>query len=73
MATENIRGNISRRNSPNAAVRTANPGLIRNEVLVVPMARIPRWATAPATAPQAVATIPNRPANRTVKTMIPPE
>ena len=35
------------------------------------MARIARWATAPATAPQAEATTPYVPANRTVATMMP--
>ena len=44
---------------------------MRNDVRVVPIARIARWAVAPATAPQADATTPNRPANRTVNTMIP--
>ena len=45
---------------------------MRNVVRVVPIARIVRWAAAPATAPQAVATIPYVPAKRTVNTMIPP-
>ena len=47
------------------------PGRIRKLVRSVPIARIPRCATAPTTAPQAVATIPNRPANRTVATTMP--
>ena len=71
MATENIRGIISRMNSAKAAVRIAKAGRIRNDVRVVPIARMARCAVAPATAPQAVATIPKRPANRTVNTMIP--
>ncbi len=44
---------------------------MRNEVRRVPSARMPRCAAAPATAPQAEATTPNRDANRTVPTMIP--
>ena len=70
-ATENMRGTMSRMNSAKAAVRAAKARRIRNEVRRVPTARIARWAAAPATAPHAVATIPNRLANRTVPRMIP--
>ena len=66
-----IRGIIRRTNSPNAAVRTAKAGRTRNVVRRMPAARMPRWAAAPATAPQAVATIPYVPANSTVPTTIP--
>ena len=58
MATENIRGTIRRMNSANAAVWIASGGRIRKDVRRVPIARIARCAAAPATAPQAVATMP---------------
>ena len=38
-------------NSLKAVVRTANAGRMRNEVRLVPIARIARCAAAPATAP----------------------
>ncbi len=41
-------------NSAKAAVRIAKAGRIRNDVRVVPIARMTRCAVAPATAPQAV-------------------
>ena len=53
-----IRGIISRMNSRKAAVRTWSIGRMRNDVRAMPISRMPRCATAPATAPQAVATIP---------------
>ena len=71
IGTDAIRGNIRRKNSRNAAVLTGATGRIRNEVRCVPMNRIPRCATAPATAPQAVAMIPKRAAKSTVPRMIP--
>ncbi len=50
-----MRGIISRMNSRKADVRKALAARIRNDVWRMPRARIPRCATAPATAPQAVA------------------
>ena len=66
-----IRGIISRRNSRNAAVRDSNIGRIRKLVRNVPATRMPRWASAPATAPHAVATTPKRAENSTVPRTIP--
>jgi hypothetical protein len=71
IGTEAIRGSISRKNSRNGRVPNADPNPIRNDVRVVPNARIARWARAPATAPQAEATIPKRLAKSTVPTMMP--
>ena len=66
-----MRGIMSRMNSRNAGVPMPKAGRTRNDVRKVPASRIPRWAAAPPTAPQAVATIPNRSAPSTVPTMIP--
>ncbi len=69
--TDAMRGTISRTNSRKVVVRKCIAGRILKLVRVVPIARSTRCAPAPATAPQAVAAIPNLDENRTVPRMIP--
>ncbi len=66
-----ILGTISRRNSRTAGIRRSSRGRIRTGVRVIPITRIPRWSSAPATAPTAAARIPSWPCSRKVPPAIP--